>query len=477
MWLLCGLFQSVAANERSPALTNDVDLVSIQRQTKRLLPKLTPCVVALPGGSGVIINESGIVLTASHVSRPAGREIEVVLSDGRTVKATTLGSHADSDAGAVKLNGGGPWPFVEVDTSESMNVTRAKPGQWCFGLGYPLAFPRGQAAVVRLGRIHSVSHRRIVSSCTIMGGDSGGPLVSLDGKLLGINSSVKRGISENIHTNIRQFIQHWPSIAYRRDVGPTGEAAVEKAAGVPGLADAQGDELIHLEPDQRTQWKLSAEAAQRPAPGIVESLDNRWTRRVHESVVVVSDELGKKTLGTIVSEAGILVAKSSVLGGTFSVTFFSGQQHPAEVIGVDQKHDLAVVKTVPNVGKPIAFDVQSIVDATRGTMLISVGSDARPIGLGMTIVDPQAFATDAHLDDRFFDQWGGGPFSVRRFDLGTVIAHDTIISPDQCGGPVIDVNGNLVGINIARSLRVATVALPTSTVREVVNSIRPGTIP
>ena len=67
-----------------------------------------------------------------------------------------------------------------------------------------------------------------------------------------------------------------------------------------------------------------------------------------------------------------------------------------------------------------------------------------------------------------WDRWGGGPFSGRRFGFGTVIAHDAVIDPSDCGGPVIDLAGNFVGINVSRAMRTTTFAVPAEEVRRLV---------
>jgi S1-C subfamily serine protease len=68
------------------------------------------------------------------------------------------------------------------------------------------------------------------------------------------------------------------------------------------------------------------------------------------------------------------------------------------------------------------------------------------------------------------DAWGGGPFSERRFGFPRVIAHDTALTPDAAGGPLIDAHGNVLGINIARALRVASYAIPLPDVQRVVEA-------
>jgi serine protease Do len=71
-------------------------------------------------------------------------------------------------------------------------------------------------------------------------------------------------------------------------------------------------------------------------------------------------------------------------------------------------------------------------------------------------------------------RWGGGPFSDKRFGFQEVISHDSVVEPEHCGGPLIDLRGNLVGINIARSMRVATFAIPVQDVRNFILRVRPN---
>lgn len=57
-----------------------------------------------------------------------------------------------------------------------------------------------------------------------------------------------------------------------------------------------------------------------------------------------------------------------------------------------------------------------------------------------------------------------GPRSTRLSGFERVIQHDTVLNPDECGGPVVDSQGRFVGLNIARAGRVVSYALPASIV-------------
>jgi S1-C subfamily serine protease len=57
-----------------------------------------------------------------------------------------------------------------------------------------------------------------------------------------------------------------------------------------------------------------------------------------------------------------------------------------------------------------------------------------------------------------------GARNIRLSGFDLVIQHDTVLDPDECGGPVLDTSGNVVGINIARAGRVVSYSLPSSLV-------------
>jgi len=61
-----------------------------------------------------------------------------------------------------------------------------------------------------------------------------------------------------------------------------------------------------------------------------------------------------------------------------------------------------------------------------------------------------------------------GDVSDRRSNFPSVLQHDTVLYPDLCGGPIVALDGKVVGINIARAGRVDSLAIPGRVVRTVV---------
>lgn len=66
----------------------------------------------------------------------------------------------------------------------------------------------------------------------------------------------------------------------------------------------------------------------------------------------------------------------------------------------------------------------------------------------------------------------GGQLSERRAGFTLAIQHDTVLKPHECGGPIVDLDGKCLGINIARAGRVESYALPATLVREVVDKLK-----
>ena len=65
-----------------------------------------------------------------------------------------------------------------------------------------------------------------------------------------------------------------------------------------------------------------------------------------------------------------------------------------------------------------------------------------------------------------------GEVSQRSEGFEQAIEHDTVLLPWLCGGPLVDLNGKAIGINIARASRVSTYALPSRLVKQILDNLK-----
>jgi serine protease Do len=66
----------------------------------------------------------------------------------------------------------------------------------------------------------------------------------------------------------------------------------------------------------------------------------------------------------------------------------------------------------------------------------------------------------------------GGELSQRAEGFQSAIQHDSVLQPWQCGGPLLNVEGKAVGLNIARAGRVASYALPATLVQQLIQELK-----
>jgi len=65
-----------------------------------------------------------------------------------------------------------------------------------------------------------------------------------------------------------------------------------------------------------------------------------------------------------------------------------------------------------------------------------------------------------------------GDVSLRSEGFEEAIEHDTILEPWQCGGPLVNLDGKVIGLNIARASRFATYALPASLAKKILDKLK-----
>ncbi|MBU4400277.1 MAG: S1C family serine protease, partial [Planctomycetes bacterium] len=103
---------------------------AMETRVKEVVAKVLPAVVGIrvggASGSGVIVSEDGIVMTAGHVVGKPGQDVTFIFHDGKTAKGKTLGMSMPTDVGLMKITDPGKWPVAPQGDSDTV-----KPGAWC----------------------------------------------------------------------------------------------------------------------------------------------------------------------------------------------------------------------------------------------------------------------------------------------------------------------------------------------------------
>jgi serine protease Do len=80
-------------------------------------------------------------------------------------------------------------------------------------------------------------------------------------------------------------------------------------------------------------------------------------------------------------------------------------------------------------------------------------------------------ASSARAD---FQNRMGSELSGRRTGFPVFLQHDTVIKPIDCGGPLVDLDGKVIGVNIARAGRVESYAIPSEAVLPLMYDLMSG---
>lgn len=136
--------------------------------------------------------------------------------------------------------------------------------------------------------------------------------------------------------------------------------------------------------------------------------------------------------GFIVDAKGVIVTNFHVVGkaDSITVTMADGTKLPAKMLGGDEKTDLAVLKVESD--KPLPY--VSFGDASKvrvGQPVMAVGN---PFGLGGTVTTGIVSARGRDIHSGPFDDY---------------IQTDAAINRGNSGGPLFDMDGNVIGINTA----------------------------
>jgi Do/DeqQ family serine protease len=163
--------------------------------------------------------------------------------------------------------------------------------------------------------------------------------------------------------------------------------------------------------------------------------------------------------GVIVSPEGYILTNNHVIEGAqeIEVTLSDSRHATAQVIGADPDTDLAILRI--NLDRLPVIALGNSDTAQVGDRVLAIGN---PFGVGQTVTSGIVSAL------------GRNQLGINTFE--NFIQTDAAINPGNSGGALVDVNGNLIGINTAIYSRSGGnmgigFAIPVSTARQVLEGI------
>jgi len=207
-------------------------------------------------GSGVIVRGDGVILTNHHVIN-GGTDIKVALTDRREYTARVLLSDPRTDLAVLKIDPGPDiLPSLEFGDSDRIQV-----GDLVLAIGDPF----GVGQTVTSGIVSALARSNggasdyqffIQTDAAINPGNSGGALITMDGRLIGINSSIVSssggniGIGFAIPSNMaRVVVEGALNGGVKRPwLGAEGQAVTAELARSMGLPRPEGVLLSQVHP-------------------------------------------------------------------------------------------------------------------------------------------------------------------------------------------------------------------------------------
>jgi len=149
-------------------------------------------------------------------------------------------------------------------------------------------------------------------------------------------------------------------------------------------------------------------------------------------------------IGAIIGAGNYVLTTANDLGKHLQCQFFDGRRVGARQVAMVKQRGVALLRIATRDYPPVIWSRGPLPPV--GTLLATAGRGPDPIAIG--VVSIPGSGTDRPL-----------------------LWHDTILRPNDCGGPVVDLSGRAVGLNLASGERVSSLALPASTVHTMLEQL------
>ena len=506
---------SIQAQEQAATASSDFKPAVLQEQLKKSQAGcIAATVIIWPlkdnpvTATGVIISEDGLMLTAAHVTSLGndGGKFRIQLADGKKVQASLLGSDKTGDLSLLKIDhdGTAKFPFV--------NLAKKSPdlGTFCFVLGHPDKFFEGRPPQLRLGRITSRAMEgndlvMLITDANIQPGDSGSPLFDLDGNLIGINSSAG---------NYMNFNRAVPVETYYRDR--------EKFTGGNTWGELKAGPL-KLEIDPRIDssregiTRMAEEFTRRLKAGyepIVQIVQKNVTPdgKLKVDAQMLVDALGVDALAISRGQNTVLGINDPALANRLPdcdqlklvrpLPVISGDKILEMSTAIDSRHVITTLSPVEGVadlkcrkGNEVLNAAIAYADKENNIAILDLGETANLVPADFSKISKDAAPGTIVLcphPAKGYISWGVVSDSARKVEGGgevgpllnekdlisknrgpyaKVIATDVDIFAAEMGCPAYDLEGNFLGIGLARKSRTLAFILPADIVAELKTKI------
>jgi len=323
------------------------------------------------GGSGVIVDKEGYILTNNHVVEGADK-IKVRLNDGREFTAILKGQDSRTDLAVLYIKAK-DLPVATLGDSDKLEV-----GEWAIAIGSPFGLEHTVTVGVisakgRSGLGTGTYEDFIQTDASINPGNSGGPLINIDGEVVGINAMIIQpgtGIGFAIPINMAKQILN-DLIKQGKVVRPWLGISVQDLT--PEMAEQfqvkEKEGILVAQVHQGT----GAEKAGLVSGDIIKSVDDKTIKNTSELI----KEIQKKKVGQKVKLGLVRDGKPTTLEVTTSA--MPDKPEAIKEKEIEEKLGARVQELTPQL--TARYRISS--EIKRGVVVISVddGSPADELGL------------------------------------------------------------------------------------------------
>jgi len=213
----------------------------------------TPGAPVLGQGSGFFVSQDGYIVTNNHVVEGAIK-VEVLMTDGRALRAKVVGTDAGTDLALLKVEGHN-FPAITFHKGD------VKVGEWVIALGNPFGLEGTVTAGIVSARGRDIGmgayDNFIQIDASVNQGNSGGPTFNQSGEVIGVNTAIfspsggSVGIAfavpaKTVETIVAQLKEK--GRVTRGWLGVEVQPVTPELADSLGLPDAQGALVTSLMP-------------------------------------------------------------------------------------------------------------------------------------------------------------------------------------------------------------------------------------